>query len=156
MNHRKSGRKLSRNTHERQALFRSLARSLFTHGSINTTEAKAKATVRLVEKLANWIITKDQLTAQRELHRYFQNRNFVKNVYQTFKSIFGNQTSNFTKISKIKFRQGDDALIVNFAFVKPYTLKIDKVENTDKKVSTDKKNISAVKKPKKSTLSKEK
>lgn len=123
MNHRIFGKQLGRNHHERQALIKSLSKSLFTYGAIETTQAKAKAVISTIEHLANCITTKDAVLAQRELSKYFQDRGFVKNVYDTFKATFTDQTSNFTKFWKIKFRQGDDALIVKLAFVKPYSLK---------------------------------
>lgn len=156
MNHRKAGKKLSRNTHERQALFKSLAKSVFTYGAIETTHAKAKSVISLIEKLAHSIITKDQLIAQRQLSRYFQDRNFVKNVYSTFKSVFEGQTSNFTKIWKVKYRQGDDALIVKLAFVKPYSLNIKKDEIDDNKKKLIKKDIVTKKTSKISKVKKDK
>jgi large subunit ribosomal protein L17 len=128
MNHRIFGKQLGRNHHERQALIKSLAKSMFTHGAIETTQAKAKAVISTVEDLANCITTKDVVFAQRELSKYFQDRGLVKNVYDTFKATFGDQKSNFTKFWKVKFRQGDDALIVKLAFVKPYSLAVKKEE----------------------------
>ena len=122
MNHRKFGIKLGRNRREREALFKSLVRSVFTHGAIETTEAKAKSVVSIIEKLSNHIITKDKLVAIRELSTYIQDNNLVSQIYSTFKNVFPDQTSNFTKITRVKIRQGDDALIVKFEFVKPYKL----------------------------------
>lgn len=142
MNHRIFGKQLGRNHHQRQALIKSLSRSMFTYGSIETTQAKAKAVISTVEKLANSITTKNAVLAQRELSKYFQDRNFVKNVYDTFKTTFGDQTSNFTKFWKVKFRQGDDALIVKLAFVKPYTLK--KVEPVKEEVKAKAKPVKKV------------
>ena len=96
MNHRIFGKQLGRNHHERQALIKSLSKSLFTYGAIETTRAKAQLVIPTVEDLANCIMTKDVIIAQREMAKYFQDRNFVKNVYDTFKSVFSGQTSNFT------------------------------------------------------------
>jgi large subunit ribosomal protein L17 len=133
MNHRIFGKQLGRNHHERQALIKSLSKSLFTYGAIETTRSKAQSVVSTVEMLANRITTKDAVTAQRELSKWFQDRGFVKDVYDTFKATFAGQTSNFTKMWKVKFRQGDDALIVKLAFIKPYALKkVEKVEKVKK------------------------
>jgi len=118
MKHRVFGKKLGRNHNERKALFRSLTRSIFIHGSINTTEAKAKSIVSTVESLANTIITKPELTAKRELFKVLQDQTWVNNVVKTFKETFEGQTSNFTNITRIKRRYGDDALIVKISFVK--------------------------------------
>ena len=51
MRHRVAGRKLTADTQHRLALRRNLARALFTNGRIITTEAKAKATRRFVDRL---------------------------------------------------------------------------------------------------------
>ena len=136
MKHRNFGKKLGRNHHERQALFRSLTRSMFIHGSIKTTEAKAKSIIHTIESLSNTIITKPELIAKRELFRHLQDRNWVNNVCQTFKQVFDGQTKNFTQISRVSRRYGDDALIVKLSFVKPvkFAVKPEKeVVNKDKK-----------------------
>ena len=51
MRHQVSGKKLSRDSGQRKALFKSLINSLVTRGQIKTTESKAKAVRPLVEKL---------------------------------------------------------------------------------------------------------
>lgn len=51
MRHKLRGRGLSRDSEHRLALRRHLAQSLFEHGSIRTTHAKAKETRSFIEKL---------------------------------------------------------------------------------------------------------
>ena len=80
MKHRIAGKKLGRNFNERKALLKSLTRSMFTHGTIQTTEAKVKAVVPMVEKLANIIITKEELTAKRELFKVHPHFRIVPTV----------------------------------------------------------------------------
>jgi len=147
MKHRIFGKKLGRNHNERKALFTSLARSMFTHGNINTTEAKAKSVVSLVERLSTVIITKPELTAKRELFRYLQDQTWVNNVVATFKATFGEQSSNFTTIKRIKYRYGDNALVVNLSFVKDIKFDVKKPE-IKKEEKTEKKPVkkAAVKK----------
>lgn len=122
MKHRVSGRKLGRNTNQRRALFRTLLRSLFTHGFINTTQAKAKSIIPQAEKLAA-LATKGDLLARRELFSIFQDKNFVNRTVSIFNNQFSGQTQNFTRLQKIKFRQGDDALIVKLSFNQVFDLK---------------------------------
>lgn len=147
MNHRKFGIKLGRNRREREALFKSLTKSVFTHGAIETTQAKAKSVVSIIEKLSNRIITRDIIIAQRELSKYIQDKKLVSQIYSSFKAAFGDQTSNFTKMWKVKIRQGDDALIVKLAFVKPYTLNTTSEKDTDKKEIKKTVKKTTVKKP---------
>jgi large subunit ribosomal protein L17 len=146
MKHRIFGKKLGRNHNERQALFRSQTRSMFIHGTIKTTEAKAKAVAPLIEKLSSVIISKPELTAKRELYRYLQDQNWVNNVYSTFKSTFGEQKSNFTKMTRIKFRYGDNALVTSLSFVKPVKFSVKK-ETVKKEEAKDKKPAKTAKKP---------
>jgi ribosomal protein L17 len=42
MNHRKKGRRFNRTTEHRKMMMRNLATSLFLHGRVETTTAKAK------------------------------------------------------------------------------------------------------------------
>ena len=58
MKHRIFGKKLGRNYNERKSLFNAQTRSMFIHGAIQTTEAKAQALVSTIESLANTIVTK--------------------------------------------------------------------------------------------------
>ena len=51
MRHRVDGKKLSRTTSHRKALWRNMAAALLQHGAIRTTEPKAKQLRRFVEKL---------------------------------------------------------------------------------------------------------
>jgi large subunit ribosomal protein L17 len=135
MRHRVFGKKLGRTHNQRQALLKNLTRSIFIHGSIKTTNAKAKAVHSLIEKLSTKIITKDELIAKRELFKILQDQTWVNNVVSEFKKVFGDQSSNFTKIEKLKFRYGDDSLIVRLSFVKPikFLVKKEVEEKKDKK-----------------------
>jgi len=144
------GKKLGRNFDERRSLLKSLTRSMFTHGAIETTEAKVKAVIPMVEHLANIIITKEELTAKRELFKVLQDQTWVNRVVSTLKSVFGEQSSNFTVTKKIKRRFGDDALIVKLSFIKAIDFKAPKVEVVKK----DKKEIK--KADKKAVVKKEK
>jgi len=153
MKHRVFGKKLGRTHNQRQALLKNLTRSIFIHGSIKTTNAKAKAVHSLIEKLSTKIITKDELIAKRELFKVLQDQTWVNNVVAEFKKVFGDQSSNFTKIEKIKFRYGDDALVVRLSFVKPIKFSVKKIVEEEAKDKKDKKAKKAkeVKKEKKVT-----
>lgn len=138
MRHRNFGKKLGRNIKERKALFTSQARSMFTHGAIKTTEAKVKAIIPKIEKLSHMIVTKPELTAKRELFKVLQDQHWVNRVYSIFNSVFAGQTSNFTKTQKIKYRYGDDALIVQLSFVKEISFKPEVKEEPKKEVKAKK------------------
>ncbi|MEL7186426.1 MAG: L17 family ribosomal protein, partial [Pseudomonadota bacterium] len=51
MRHKKSGRRLGRNSSHRKAMFRNMAASMLKHETIKTTLPKAKELRRVVEPL---------------------------------------------------------------------------------------------------------
>jgi large subunit ribosomal protein L17 len=73
MRHRNSGRQLSRNTSHRKALRRNMAASLFEHGTVKTTEAKAKELRPFVEHLIT-VARKGTLAARRQVIAELQDR----------------------------------------------------------------------------------
>jgi len=143
MRHRISGKQLGRTRHQRQALFRSLARAIFIHGSICTTRAKAQAVVPLIEKICRLCQKSHQgdLSSRRHIFAIFQDRLFVNRIVKAIAVAYADRQSNFTKTSTVKRRQGDDALIVKLEFTLPVDLK-----DNVKPVLTDKK-TKPVKKP---------
>lgn len=118
MRHRKFGRKLGRNHHHRQALFKNLSRALFTHGQIKTTQAKAKAVRPLVEKICT-LALRNNINSRRAIFAYLQDRKLVARLSQVLCQTFTSQKTNFTKITPLKYRQGDNALLVRLSFTKP-------------------------------------
>jgi large subunit ribosomal protein L17 len=63
MRHRKSGRKLGRNSSHRKAMYRNMASSLIEHEVISTTLPKAKELRRFVEPLIT--LSKEDSVAKR-------------------------------------------------------------------------------------------
>ena len=137
MRHRIAGRQLSRNINERQSLYRSQLRSLFTNGFINTTVAKAKSILPLAEKIAAAAVRSD-LNSRRYIFTFFQDRNVVNNIVTAFTATFPGQTQNFTQMHNVKFRMGDNALIVRLSFVKEVNSLPKVVSKADRKIASDK------------------
>ena len=65
MRHRKSGRRLGRNSSHRKAMFRNMATSMLKHETIRTTLPKAKELRRVVEPLIT--LAKEDSVANRRL-----------------------------------------------------------------------------------------
>lgn len=137
MRHRIAGRQLGRNINERQSLYRSQLRSLFTNGFINTTVAKAKSIIPLAEKIAAAAVRAD-LNSRRYIFTFFQDRNIVNNIVTAFTATFPGQTQNFTEFHNVKFRQGDNALIVRLSFVKEVNSLPKVISKEDRKIASDK------------------
>jgi large subunit ribosomal protein L17 len=76
MRHRISGKQLSRTTSHRKALRRNQAASLIQHGTIRTTEAKAKELRPFVERLIT-VAREGTLHARRRVISMLQDRDMV-------------------------------------------------------------------------------
>src|SRR4030042_2364108 len=111
MKHKKKGKKLNRSTHQRKALYRSLISSLILNEQIKTTESKAKAIKRLVDKLISK--AKDgSLHIRRQILAFLPNNKAVNKLVDEVAPRFKDRVSGFTKFTKLQRRKGDNALIV--------------------------------------------
>jgi large subunit ribosomal protein L17 len=116
MRHRVQTKQLGRNTKQRQALFKSLVRDLLTHGSITTTQAKAKTIRPIAEK----IITKakvDSIATRRHLHLFFGKRDAVNTLVDRIAPAFAGRSSGYTRIVFVGNRRGDNAEMVKLELV---------------------------------------
>ena len=147
MRHRVYGKKLGRDRNQRQALFRSQLKEVFTHGFIKTTDTKVKAITPLVERVCT-LAKKNTLAARRRIFRSFQDIKLVNSVVTQINELYPDITSNFTRVSKIKRRQGDDALIVKLYLFNGIAPKV-KAESESKESASKPKNAlqKLIKKP---------
>jgi len=103
----KQGRKFGRTKDQRRALLNSLARSLFLHGKISTTEAKAKEVSMFAEKS----ITKAKrgdLPARRTLTESFS-KEIVKKLIEEIGPKYKERKGGYTRIIKKGPRKSDGA-----------------------------------------------
>lgn len=107
MRHNVKGRKLGRTTSHRKALLRNLARSLFIHGRITTTEAKAKEARRIVEKLIT-LGKKGELTSRRRALEILPDKDVVKLVWGMAET-YRDRPGGCTRVIKLGPRKGDCA-----------------------------------------------
>ena len=108
MRHGIAGRKLSRTSSHRKAMFANLATSLLEHGQIKTTVAKAKDLRRVVEP----IITKAKkgdLAARREVMKTITNKEVVSKLFDEIAPSFAKRPGGYTRVLKAGFRKGDAA-----------------------------------------------
>lgn len=108
MRHGKSGRKLGRNTSHRNALLRNMVTSLFEHGRIQTTDAKAKEVRRVAEKLIT-LGRKGSLHARRQALGYMRSKDVVAKLFEEIAPKFTTRPGGYTRIIKTGFRRGDNA-----------------------------------------------
>ena len=127
MRHRKSGRKLGRNSSHRKAMFRNMVTSLMLHGRIQTTEPKAKELRRLADRIISLgkrippsaleNLQGDELVAARaqrvhairHARRFLTDREAVNRVFGEYSERYQNRPGGYTRILKIGYRAGDNA-----------------------------------------------
>jgi large subunit ribosomal protein L17 len=93
--------------HERLILA-NLAQSLFEHGRLTTTEAKA----RRLRPVAERLITKAKrgdLHARRQVLSVVRDKGVVHNLFEEIGPRFANRSGGYTRITKIGPRKGDNA-----------------------------------------------
>ena len=108
MRHRAKGRQLSRTSTHRRAMLNNMASSLFEHGRVITTEAKAKELRPFVEKL----ITKAKrgtLHARRLAGRHVHKRETADKLFREIGPKFATRQGGYTRILKTGHRRGDGA-----------------------------------------------
>lgn len=106
MRHMSSGRKLSRSSSHRIALKRSQATSLFRHGRIKTTLAKAKNLRPYVEKLITTAKGGD-LHARRQVLREIHDVALVRKIMDEIAPSFAERPGGYTRIYRLETRRGD-------------------------------------------------
>ena len=108
MRHRKSGRKLNRNSSHRQAMFRNMAASLLEHETITTTLPKAKELRRVVEPLVT-LGKEDTVASRRLAFSRLRNKATVGKLFADIGPRFKERPGGYTRILKCGFRDGDKA-----------------------------------------------
>ncbi|HXC49947.1 MAG TPA: 50S ribosomal protein L17 [Candidatus Limnocylindrales bacterium] len=110
MRHRNSGRKLSRNSSHRHALMRNMVTSLIEHGSIRTTDAKAKELRRWADRMVT-LGKAGTVAARRRARAFVQTDAAVSKLFAEVAPRFANRAGGYTRIIKIGQRMGDAAPI---------------------------------------------
>lgn len=114
MRHRVYGKKLGRNKDERDVLFKSLVQSLFTYGTIQTSEAKAKAIKGLVDKIINLAKSKN---TQRLIQSFLSNKLLQERLIKEIAPKMQNRVSGYTSLVRMGRRLGDDTMIVRMSLI---------------------------------------
>jgi len=108
MRHRAKGRQLSRTASHRRALLNNMATSLFEHGRVVTTEAKAKELRPFAEKLIT-LARRGDLHARRLVERKIKDRETLSRLFSEIGPRFAARPGGYTRILKLGHRDGDGA-----------------------------------------------
>ncbi len=108
MRHRKSGRKLNRNSTHRKAMFRNMAVSLFDHELIKTTVPKAKELRRVAEPLIT-LAKKDSVANRRLAFSRLRDDAAVGKLFAELGPRYVERPGGYLRILKCGLRTGDKA-----------------------------------------------
>jgi large subunit ribosomal protein L17 len=108
MRHRAKGRQLSRTSTHRRAMLNNMATSLFEHGRVVTTEAKAKELRPFAEKLIT-LARRGDLHARRLVERRIKDRETLSRLFSEIGPRFAARPGGYTRILKLGHRAGDGA-----------------------------------------------
>ncbi|MEZ5507400.1 MAG: 50S ribosomal protein L17 [Gammaproteobacteria bacterium] len=108
MRHRKSGRKFSRTSSHRQAMFRNMAVSLVEHELIKTTLPKAKELRRHAEPLIT-LAKVDSVANRRLAFNRTRSKSAVGKLFTDLGPRYKERPGGYIRILKCGFRAGDKA-----------------------------------------------
>lgn len=108
MRHRKSGRRLGRDSAHRKAMFRNMANSMLKHETIRTTVPKAKELRRVVEPLIT-LARVDSVANRRLAFARLRDKESVGKLFSDLGPRFCERPGGYLRILKTGPRPGDAA-----------------------------------------------
>jgi len=116
MRHQVSGRKLSRLSSHRWALYKNLVTDLLSKGKITTTEAKAKEIRGLVERMIT--LGKDgTLASRRRALAYSNDKKVIAKLFEEIGPGYNERAGGYTRLVKLGPRKGDNAAMAQIELV---------------------------------------
>ena len=108
MRHQKAGRKFSRTSAHRDAMFTNMSASLIKHGLIKTTLPKAKELRRVAEPLIT-LGKVDSVANRRLAFSRLRDKEAVGTLFTTLGPRYQARPGGYLRILKCGFRAGDNA-----------------------------------------------
>ncbi|MFN3743893.1 MAG: 50S ribosomal protein L17 [Hyphomicrobiaceae bacterium] len=108
MRHGKLGRRFSRDSGHRQAMFSNMAAALIRHEQIVTTLPKAKDLRRVVEKYIT-LAKRGDLNSRRLAAARLRDDDMVRKLFDVLGPRYKDRNGGYTRVLKAGFRYGDSA-----------------------------------------------
>jgi len=108
MRHRNAGRKFSRTSSHRKAMFSNMCTSLIEHELIKTTLAKAKELRRYIEPLIT-VSKTDSVSTRRQAFDTLRSKSAVGKLFTTLGPRYVERPGGYVRVLKCGFRVGDNA-----------------------------------------------
>lgn len=117
MRHHEKFRVFGREKNQRNALIRSLVRSLVIHEGITTTEAKAKELRKFIEPMVTKAKT-GTLASRRLLISEIGDARAAKKLVEVIAPAHKERKGGYTRVVKLPLRKSDGAKMAHIQFVK--------------------------------------
>lgn len=117
MRHRKGIAKLNKPTDQRIAMLRNLVISLIKFEKIETTEARARATIKMAEKVITLGKTKNVASIRNAL-KIIPNKETVKKVFNELGEVYKDRNGGYVRIVKSSIRKGDATLMATLELIR--------------------------------------
>jgi large subunit ribosomal protein L17 len=115
------GARLGGSSSHQAAILANLATSLFEHGRIKTTDAKARALRPYAEKLITHA-KKGTLNNRREVLKKIRDKDVVHTLFAEIGPFFADREGGYTRIIKVENRKGDNAPMAVIELVREKTV----------------------------------
>jgi large subunit ribosomal protein L17 len=126
MRHQKAGKKLSRTSSHRKAMYSNMVASLVIHERIETTDVKAKELKRLADRTISWGTSVGDLTAKgrdkldaaeraqivhakRMARRVVKSEEALEKLFSDVAPRYRGRSGGYTRVLKTRVRRGDAA-----------------------------------------------
>ena len=108
MRHTKHGRRFSRDSGHRQAMFSNMAAALIKHEQIVTTLPKAKDLKRVMDKYIT-LAKRGDLNSRRLAAARLRDEEMTKKLFDVLAERYKDRNGGYTRVLKAGFRYGDSA-----------------------------------------------
>ena len=132
MRHNKTTVKLGRTAPHRRAMLSNMTTSLFEHGQVVTTLAKAKAARSYAEKLIT-LGKRGDIHSRRLAARKIHSKTILKKLFEEIAPLYAETPGGYTRIIKLFNRKGDAAPMAILRLTREVVSSSDQTEKKSKK-----------------------
>ena len=108
MRHQKARKRMGSSSSHRKAILRNMVTSLFKHGQVETTDARAKQLKPVAEKMIT-LAKRGDLHARRKALSFIREKSVTHRLFDEIKDRYTNRPGGYLRIVKKGLRRGDAA-----------------------------------------------
>ena len=112
-----SYRKLSRESRIRRSILAGITKDVINNGYVVTTEARAKEARKFIDKMITYGKDGSLVSRRKALAFLHNDKLVVSKIFNEIAPSYKDRNGGYTRITKLKERIGDDALMVKLELV---------------------------------------